>query len=322
VEVRAIQESEAHLYDEFVAEHGGLFNSRSWKAHVHGDRLTYYGIFRNRDQLCAVFHLYTRTRFGLTFVTNPPFMPHAGLVIDNPAQNEAKYLSFNKDVLEALTVFLNGLRYSVLSIALPPAVVDTQPFFWNKYKVVPKYTYQHDLARSEAEIESCLSTHVRKSIRRAAKDGVRLEQCSDYNIVQQLVRATFARREKGLNDDMVEAILQRVASEQNSFAFVAHWEGRPVAVSFCLYDQAICYSLFSGYDHDATHEGAGKLCMYSCIAHAKNLGLRVFDFEGSMMVGVERYFRSFGPRMVPYYTINKGRLPLEIALKFVRREQF
>ena len=31
---------------------------------------------------------------------------------------------------------------------------------------------------------------------------------------------------------------------------------------------------------------------------------------------------SFGPRMVPYYTINKGRLPFELVLKFTKRAQF
>jgi hypothetical protein len=41
-----------------------------------------------------------------------------------------------------------------------------------------------------------------------------------------------------------------------------------------------------------------------------------------MMPEVESYFRSFGPRLVPYYTINKGRLPFELVLKFVKRERF
>jgi hypothetical protein len=70
------------------------------------------------------------------------------------------------------------------------------------------------------------------------------------------------------------------------------------------------------------HRGAGVSCLEHCILYAKRLGLEVFDFEGSMMPEVESYFRSFGPRMVPYYTINKGRLPLELVLKFIKRERF
>jgi Acetyltransferase (GNAT) domain len=322
MDVKNIAASDLSLYESFVAEHGGIFNSYSWREHVHGDRLQYYGIFTDRGELCAVFHLYTQTRYGFAFVRNPPFMPHTGLVINNRAQNTANFLSFNKDVLETFTRFLNSLSYSVLSVALPPDVVDTQPFYWSKYKVIPHYTYQHDLSNSEDELSSNFSTNVRNSIKRAAKDGVRLEQCSDYSVVQQLVRTTFARRDETFDEGNVEAILQGIATPQNSFAFVAQWEGKPVAAAFCIYDKSTCYYLFGGYDRTSMHRGAGVSCLEHCILYAKRLGLEVFDFEGSMMPEVESYFRSFGPRMVPYYTINKGRLPLELVLKFIQRERF
>jgi hypothetical protein len=313
--------SDLRVYEQFVAEHGGIFNSLAWKDRVHGERLQYYGIFTKQDDLCAVFHLYTERRSGLAFVRTPPFMPHSGLVINNRAANPANYLSFDKDVLEAVVTFLNGLSYSVLSFALPPAVIDTQPFFWNKYKVVPNYTYQHDLSGSE-EIEGKFSTNVRNSIKKAAKDGVEVQPCDDYDVVASLVKTTFSRREKRLNEHQLAAILQGVAGSANSFSFVAHWNGKPVAVAFCIHDESTCYYLLGGYDHTAMHRAAGVTCLYSCIRHAKERQLKLFDFEGSMMPEVESYFRSFGPRMVPYYTINKARLPLELILKFIRREQF
>jgi lipid II:glycine glycyltransferase (peptidoglycan interpeptide bridge formation enzyme) len=310
------------LYEEFVAEHGGIFNTASWKEHVHGDRLHYFGIFTERGDLCAIFHLYIQNRYGFTFVRNPPFMPHTGLVINNRAQNEANYLSFNKEVLTAVVSLLNELSSSVVSVSLPPSVIDTQPFYWDKYKVIPNYTYQHDLSETEADLERQFASNVRNSIKKATKDGVGIELCRDYTVVHQLVKITFSRREKDLNSGMVEEILQKVADSENSFAFAAHWEGKPVAVAFCIHDKTACYYLFGGYDHTSTHRGAGVLCLYNCLLHAKSLGLQVFDFEGSMMPEVESYFRSFGPQMVPYYTINKGRLPFELVLKFVKRERF
>jgi hypothetical protein len=322
VETRRLEAAELPLYEEFVADHGGVFNSTSWKEHVHGDRLRYYGVFTERGELCAVFHLYTETRYGFGFVRNPPFMPHTGLVINNRAQNGATYLSFNKEVLASLTALLNELRYSVLSISLPPAVVDTQPFFWSKYKVIPAYTYRHDLSASDSDIEKRYASNVRNSIRKATKDGVRVEECLDYGVVRQLVKTTFSRREKMLNEGTLEAILSGVATPQNSFAFVAHWENKPAAAALCIYDKTTCYYLFGGYDHRSRHRAAGVACLHSCLLHAKSLGLGVFDFEGSMMPEVESYFRSFGPSMVPYYTVNKGRLPFELALKFVKRERF
>jgi len=52
------------------------------------------------------------------------------------------------------------------------------------------------------------------------------------------------------------------------------------------------------------------------------LGIKYFDFEDSMIRQIERYFRGFGGKLTLYYRINKAKLPLEILLKFYRRELF
>jgi hypothetical protein len=53
------------------------------------------------------------------------------------------------------------------------------------------------------------------------------------------------------------------------------------------------------------------------------LGIKYFDFEGSMLPQIEIFFRGFGGQLVPYYNrINKAKLPLEILLKFYKRELF
>lgn len=41
------------------------------------------------------------------------------------------------------------------------------------------------------------------------------------------------------------------------------------------------------------------MSLYYSILHARDLGLRVFDFEGSGVPEIEEYFRSFGGSLVP-----------------------
>ena len=62
--------------------------------------------------------------------------------------------------------------------------------------------------------------------------------------------------------------------------------------------------------------------MIESIRHAKELGLKTFDFEGSVIPAIERYFRGFGGKLTPYYRVNKAWLPLEMALKLVKRQLF
>jgi len=64
------------------------------------------------------------------------------------------------------------------------------------------------------------------------------------------------------------------------------------------------------------------LLVQKSIEKAKQLGCQIFDFEGSMLKGVEIFFRNFGGKMEPYYTINKASLPIEMLLKFKKRELF
>jgi endo-alpha-1,4-polygalactosaminidase (GH114 family) len=47
--------------------------------------------------------------------------------------------------------------------------------------------------------------------------------------------------------------------------------------------------------------------MWKSILKAKQMNLKIFDFEGSMLPNVERYFREFGGNLVPYYSCEKFR---------------
>jgi hypothetical protein len=64
------------------------------------------------------------------------------------------------------------------------------------------------------------------------------------------------------------------------------------------------------------------MAMWAAIKFAKDLGLRSFDFEGSISPDIEKYFRGFGGTLTPYYQINKAKLPLEFILKLYKREYF
>ena len=54
---------------------------------------------------------------------------------------------------------------------------------------------------------------------------------------------------------------------------------------------------------------AGAACMQAAISKAKELGLKLFDFEGSTIPAIERYFRGFGGELVQYLTVNRAWLP-------------
>lgn len=82
------------------------------------------------------------------------------------------------------------------------------------------------------------------------------------------------------------------------------------------------YNIIAGYNKDLAHHGAGAIAIWEAIKYAKSLGLKIFDFEGSMIPQIETYFRGFGGYLETYSSVHKALLPIEIVLKIVKRNIF
>ena len=72
-----------------------------------------------------------------------------------------------------------------------------------------------------------------------------------------------------------------------------------------VWDSACAYYLVGGTDPDLRESGAMSLTMWTAIKEASN-HVELFDFEGSMQQGIDRFIRGFGALPVPYYSISDG----------------
>jgi lipid II:glycine glycyltransferase (peptidoglycan interpeptide bridge formation enzyme) len=85
--------------------------------------------------------------------------------------------------------------------------------------------------------------------------------------------------------------------------------GRLHAAAFVVWQESSAYYLAGGADPALRDSGAHSLVLWEAI-QAMAAHTSLFDFEGSMLPGVERFFREFGAFQTPYYTITKGKLCL------------
>ena len=309
-------------YQELSQKIGSVFNSPAWLS-IYGSDLKTYGLYDNGGKLTGFFNCYldTRARF-IRHLTNPPFAPHIGLCFENPSQNPAKRTAYAKSVLKSLSEFFSSLPAQVITLTLPPQHLDMQPFIWNNFKVVPHYTYRLPLTGlSEKQILQGFSPERRNDLKKAEKDGIHCEQSADYEIVRKMVEYTYSRKGKQLRSSLLSNILDRFPKE-NSYAWVSYQDEQPIAAAFVVYDHTTAYYLLGGYNPDRKHQGAGALAVHNALLHARKLNLSVFDFEGSMLPEVERYFRGFGGELTPLFTLNKATLPLEMILKLKNRSLF
>lgn len=188
--------------------------------------------------------------------------------------------------------------------------------------MIPGYTYLLDLSKSIEDIQKGMSAKRRNDMNKATRDGLIVKGVDNFEVVKSLILKTFSRQELVINKGYLDKILFEFANKNNTFAFVTFKDDNPMATSFCVYDKDTAYYLLGGYDDKNKHHGAGALTLWESIKHAKGTGLKWFDFEGSMAPQIESYFRAFGGKLTPYYSARKAKLPLEILLKFFKRELF
>jgi len=307
-------------YLQLVEKHGSVFNQPAWIKLY--DQLEVLGIYNPNNELIGAFNIYKAKKLNFTFIIVPPYSPSNALFFVNPAQNTSNRNTFEKEIHQAIVDYFSGLNCSLFISAFPPQIKDMQTYFWSKYKVIPNYTYQLSLNTTEQQLFDNLTSEKRKSIRKAQKDNVEIKICNDYNLIKSLVLKTFDRKDKKVDVDFLDKILFNYANPSNSFGFVAYINNVPSACTFCVHDKKVSYYLFGGYDQSNKHHGAGPGCMWQSILHANQLGIQTFDFEGSMLPEVEKYFREFGGELVPYYTINKAKLLFEMGLKLKMRNRF
>ncbi len=320
MEIKQIEHIGNDEYREFVGVHGTVFNSTEWLT-LFGNSLQLFGLYEDQ-KLQGTFFIY-KSRIGIfDFYRCPPFTPHIGFVHETKASNASKLLSEKKEVITLLANHFEGWSRGLVSCAFPTEVADMQPFVWKKFKVIPGYTYQLNLHEDAQSLESRMNPQHRNVLKKAVRDGLVCSLEEDMKLVRRLVGKTFERKGKNLDTELLEKILFEFANHSNSFSFVSWNNNVPIACSFCVFDDKKVYYLLGGYDSENRHSGAGIQCVFSSILHAQKMGKKIFDFEGSMLPEVEKYFRGFGPELVSYFTVQKANFPLEVLMKLVKRHQF
>lgn len=280
-------------FQTLVEKKGNVFLSQDWLS-LYDDKLIVYGLF-SEEQLIGSFLLYEFSKFGFNFIITPPFSPYNSLVL----LDDSKAMQ----ALSMVLTFLNSKRAVFTRLALPSQFsVDNKSDLSFSYQA--GVTYVLPLSEIQ-EVQRLYHPKRRQQIRRAINDGLVTKKISDPALIIELVKKTFDRQGKKFDKRMVELILNKFNKHSNAYAFGAFQREAPLAVYFCIHDDKTAYYLLGGYDKTKKHIGAGALAMDACIQEAKNRGLNYFDFEGSMVPSIARYFKEFGGSRTEYSIYQK-----------------
>lgn len=246
-------------------------------------------------------------RFGLTLLDQPPLTQFLGPWIRDTGGKLANEYSRQKEIMTSLIESLPRHHYYEQNWS--PSVDNWLPFYWRGFGQTTRYTYVINTLEDEAALWAELRESTRREIRRAeGREGVTVR--SDAAIDQFLVlqKQTFDRQ--SLRGRPSESLVRRIdevcASRSCRKIFIAEdAQGRAHAAVYVIWDADKAYYLMGGGDPALRSSGATSLCMWRAMCFAATVTKR-FDFEGSMIEPIERFFRSFGAERKPYFRVSRA----------------
>jgi len=304
-----------------LAEAAGYPYARpSWMDNVP---CTPFGIYNAEDRLSGGFLLWERSYLGLRVIRTPLFCASIGpFLAVEPAATAAKAAEQQRKTIMELVDFLRKSRSALTWLALDSTHQDVLPFLWNGFKASPGRTFVLDLHQSEEELLAGMSGQRRQQLRKAAKSGVETQAGRDLDATEALVRVTFQRQGEPLPYPVLERLFSGLAKEDQWFTVVARVDGQLASAALFVQAGERVYHLFGGYQPELRSTQAGSATLWHGIRHAKALGARIFDFEGSMLPAVERFYSDFGGHHINPFRIMRGNYFLECFLKVSRRNEF
>lgn len=294
-----------------------IFSKAWWLDSVCGANNWDVVLVEKGGQIFASLPYLKREKMGFTMINMPLLTQTMGVYIKYPdGQKYYKKLSWEKDMMAQL---IDGLpKFDSFSQNFHYSVSNWLPFYWNGFKQTTRYTYL--IKNIElSELEKKFETDIRRRRRKAVSAGVKILESEDLAKFYELNQMTFQRQKVAMSYDLgfVENLFNVCKAHNSVKMFFAHHNDKVIAANFLVYDENTVYYLMGGIDPSVRDLGGMDLILYESIKFAIENN-KVFDFEGSMIESIEKYFRSFGAVQTPYFNITKTNSKILKIRKFIR----
>ena len=164
------------------------------------------------------------------------------------------------------------------------------------------------ISNSENELWQGLKESLRRNIKKAEKQ-LTIEESNSISNLYQLKAERKNIEPVNYSLDYLNKIIKAV--NNNYILYYAKDENQSIIAGvLVVYDNDKAYYLLGSVKESHKNSGALSLLLWKSIVKCKTLGIFHFNFEGSMLKPIERYFRSFGAEQYVYFEVEKINNPL------------
>lgn len=265
-------------------------------------------------QIFASMPLVTQKKFGIKLVNMPPLTQHLGPWIKPLPGKYASQLSKEKELMNQLIDQIPG--HDLFRQRFSPEITNWLPFYWNGFEQTTRYTYRLEDISDPETVWDGMKGNIRREIKKA-RNEVQIQQSEDAETMWKLYRMNFERKDESVSIDLKSFLrLDEACKEHQSrqIFLAVDDQGNPHAGLYLVWDEQTAYYLMGGADPQYRTSGAASLLMFEAVKFASDKS-QSFDFEGSMIESVERFFRGFGGRQQRFFEITRFSKKVDWAIK-------
>ena len=291
---------------------------QSWWLDVVAKSSWNYMIESEDENTFGVLPYLVERKFGFRFFGMPSYTPFLGPVIISHEDKREVKLELIRSLLDQLP------RYHMFKQNMIIDEGALKIFEEGGFRLFERVTYKILTEVPEKYLlEKMSTTRRRRIIKGREKLEIReVESAAEFIKIQE---KTFLRR--GIEPPQSLEILEKLvyqSMEQNSgILLIAGLKNEPDdsrAAGFFVWDRFTMYYIAGGYDDSDKKGEAMSFLLWNGILLAKEKNL-TFDFEGSMVLGIAEFFRSFGSEASIYYQVVKVK-PFLLRLYFFLKGLF
>jgi GNAT acetyltransferase-like protein len=282
-----------------------LFMRPYWLDAVAGVQAWDAIISRNEEgRIVGAWAIHQRKLRGFKAIILPPMTPFTGIYMDVDTSLPVQKQSFlRQEILEDL--IRQVPRVAIFGQKFQFHLRDWLPFYWKGYKQETRYTFRFENPDPEA-IYANFSKSFKRNLR-AGERKFKVETSTDVTELYRLVQRVFEIRKDAIPFDLntLNNAYAQVHARHQSTIYRAVGEDGVNAAILTVWDDDTTYYLLGGRAGSST-KNSTQILLWHAIKDAAERGHH-FDFEGSMIKGVNRFFQSFGPEMVEYHYVYRYR---------------
>jgi len=229
-----------------------------------------------------VMPLSVKKKFGLKYVIQPHFCQQLGIFSQE---------TITKDVINE---FVNAIPYKFFAFQL-----NYKNVF--KAKELPNLTLS--LSDNYEKIKQNFSENTKRNIRKAEGFGLKVKMINSEEFLNFCKTENFAKFSYNFS------VLERLVNLKSDFVklyCVENQEETVIAINLVLETEKRIINLVP----TSNQEGKAKSAMFFLLNYLIEKNAEkdiIFDFEGSQIDGIARFYKGFGAKNEPYFFVHKNR---------------